>query len=191
MMKAKIEQILPFLTLCKKKKKEKTFKSELRKALRAEILDNYENADGNMAEVEEEPFLLLGFGINSYFHIKSWLMSFFMVLTIFSLPALIYFSMGDSSNGLADETFYFFKQFSLGNLAGADVVCKSKVLRAGKLAIDCPAGTIIDYDNVQYGVMSEGLSASNYCLESRIWEREKPELDVRSKCSNWLNKTYV
>ena len=62
-----------------------------------------------MAEVEEEPFLLLGFGINSYFHIKHWLMRFFIVLTVFSLPPLIFFSMGDPTNGLSEETFYFFK----------------------------------------------------------------------------------
>ena len=142
----------------------------------------------NEEEVAEDPFLLLGYGVNSYFDIKNWLMRFFLMLTIFALPLYIFYA-GNDQQGMSLESLYFFKQFTIGNLAGASVACRSKRIGAGSVSVSCPAGTIIDYDNLIYGVMSQSLSQSNYCSEEGIWEKE--DKDKHSKCSDFLDKPYV
>ena len=43
-------------------------------------------------EVQEDPYLLLGFGVNSYFDVMLDLMKMFSVITIFLIPLFVIYS---------------------------------------------------------------------------------------------------
>ena len=73
---------------------------------------------GNDKEVAEDPFILLGYGINSFFDLMYSLFWMSIFITIFSLPLMIEFSSHDA---LAKEPRYIFNQFSLGNMGGTSV----------------------------------------------------------------------
>ena len=72
----------------------------------------------NDKEVAEDPFILLGYGINSFFDLMYSLFWMSIFITIFSLPLMIEFS---SHNALSKESRYIFNQFSLGNMGGTSV----------------------------------------------------------------------
>jgi len=72
----------------------------------------------NDKEVSEDPFILLGYGINSFFDLMSQLFWFAIFVTIFMMPLMVEFS---TYNGLAKEPRYMFNQFSLGNMGGTTV----------------------------------------------------------------------
>jgi len=72
----------------------------------------------NDRDVAEDPFILLGYGINSFFDLMSQLFWFAIFVTIFFTPLMVEFS---KHNGLHLEPRYIFNQFSLGNLGGSNV----------------------------------------------------------------------
>jgi hypothetical protein len=91
----------------------------------------------------------------------------FLLLSFIVLPLFYYYS----SNGVetySKESGYMLKQFSLGNMGGSSVVCENKFLSDQRLIMSCPTGTIFDYDNVIYGVMSNKLDKLNYCRNEAI-----------------------
>jgi len=50
------------------------------------------DVDDNMDEGDQSPFRLLGYGINAYFDFLGFVGKMFLWLTIFSMPALYYYS---------------------------------------------------------------------------------------------------
>ena len=73
--------------------------------------------DGKMVD---DPFIFLGYGINSFFDLMYTLFWFSTFVTFFMMPLFVIFSKHD---GLSKEPKYMFNQFSLGNLGGASVGC--------------------------------------------------------------------
>ena len=67
----------------------------------------------NAEEVEEDPYLLLGYGINAYFDILSYLMKVFFVISVFVIP-FMYIYGHNKFNFYEDKSFL--SKYSLGNL---------------------------------------------------------------------------
>jgi hypothetical protein len=68
--------------------------------------------------VQEDPFLLLGFGVNNYFDIMKSLMYMFSMISLFMLPLMFKYSTNDQK-ALSKDPLYAITQFSLGNLGGS------------------------------------------------------------------------
>lgn len=43
-------------------------------------------------KLEQDPFLLLGFGMNAYFDLIKYMFYIFAIMTLFSLPAMFFYS---------------------------------------------------------------------------------------------------
>jgi hypothetical protein len=80
------------------------------------------------AEINENPFLLLGFGVNAYFDILSMLSTMFICITIFSIPIMWCYSRGD---GFVDSPTFPISQFMLGNMGASSVICDHTNMFAG------------------------------------------------------------
>jgi len=87
-----VENIAPFLGLCFKKKK-KNFKAELRMAM---LKDLGVKMPKNEAQISEDPYLVLGYGVNAYFDILYSLSLMFVCITIFCLPIYWIYSSGSA-----------------------------------------------------------------------------------------------
>jgi hypothetical protein len=70
--------------------------------------------------IEEDPFLILGYGINSYFDILLNLFWMFTFITIFCIPIYIIFAQ---NRYFAEWKTYQISRFSLGNMGGASMAC--------------------------------------------------------------------
>ena len=103
-------------------------------------------------QILEDPFLMLGYGINAYFDI---LRSLFLGMAFISLAIspLLYGYAQNNVKALQHESKYFFNMWSLGNLGGASVTCANFKIKRNMAEINCPAG-IIDFDHIQYGVVT-------------------------------------
>ena len=90
--------------------------------------------------VDKDPYLLLGYGMNSYFTVMIQLMWLCILICVAAIPLMGIYATGENLSGLA--------AFSLGNLGGSDVVCAQApiVFTTSTLAIQCPAQTTIDLE---------------------------------------------
>lgn len=184
--KARLEHILPICKRCKKKDKP-NFKHSVKLALLSELdLPLPENDE----EIEEDPFLLLGYGLNAYFDVLLSAVSMFLVLTVAVIPLFYYYS-NNGVNELAAQGGVggFVASLSLGNLGGARALCDQRRLQNQKLKLSCPAGSVLEYGKENFGLLSNMLSESNYCLEKAIWD--VPGNKGREKCTDKLKKDIV
>lgn len=87
---AKYYHIIPCLKpLTKCKKKQPNFAHALRESI---LMDMNMSMPENDKLVEDDPFLLLGYGINSFFDLMYSLFWFSVFVTIFMMPLYIEFS---------------------------------------------------------------------------------------------------
>jgi hypothetical protein len=77
--------------MCFKKKKEVRFEDSLRAALLAEMDLKISKAD---MEIQEDPFLLLGYGMNAYFDVLISLSRMMLAITLFSIPIFVIYASG-------------------------------------------------------------------------------------------------
>jgi len=78
-------------------------------------------------QIEEDPFLLLGYGVNSYFNIMLDLMWMNICITIFLLPLMYFYSVNDQLALKGHSAAkYALDQFTLGNMGGSHVQCVAK-----------------------------------------------------------------
>ena len=91
---AKLDDVLPFLKFFRKCRKEPKldFKLHLRKSLLNELKIKIPKSE---LELQKEPFLMLGYGINSYFDNLLSLMYLFIILTVVVSPLLYIFSSNE------------------------------------------------------------------------------------------------
>jgi len=116
-------------------------------------------------ELIEDPFLILGFGINAYFDMMLELCEMFVIISLFFIPVYMWYS-GNKESALNTKEMNPFKQlriFTMGNLAGATTMCAQKKLGSGSMPFECPTGLDIDYDNIIFGVMNTELPVTYYC----------------------------
>lgn len=96
--------------------KKRSFKFGLKKALRSKMDLRTSRSD---EQIEEDPYLLLGFGMNSYFEIMLNLMFMMLFASVFAVGFMTRFSQYG-----ALSTTPGFHVFSLGNLGGAESMCE-------------------------------------------------------------------
>jgi hypothetical protein len=102
----------------------------------------------------DDPFLVLGYGVNAYFDIMRELSLMFLTITAFFFPVYMWYKY-NGQQALASSAANPFTQlqsFTLGNMGGSQVICSQKKLSAQKLTFECPPGTDIDYKNIIYGI---------------------------------------
>lgn len=87
--RVKFYHILPCLSVCKGKNAGKDFDFELRRAMLSEMGIKMPKSD---KVVQEDPFLLLGFGVNNYFDIMKDLMKMFTCISLFVIPLMYFYS---------------------------------------------------------------------------------------------------
>jgi len=71
-------------------------------------------------QIEEDPFLRLGYGLNAYFMLMVKLLSMMVFCTILVLPFLYLYQ---SYEGLSGSRKYYLAKYSLGNIGGASTGC--------------------------------------------------------------------
>ena len=75
------------------KKRQKRFDLALKRSLRRRLALHNSKTDQLL---EEDPFLMLGYGMNSYFDVMKQLMGMFAVTTLFLAPVMWYLSRFDA-----------------------------------------------------------------------------------------------
>ncbi len=68
----------------------------------------------------ENPYLMLGYGLNSYFSIVVQLMIMMSIIMIVTVPLMLIYASYDD---LSTMPGYEFNAFSLGNIGGSTTVC--------------------------------------------------------------------
>lgn len=139
----------------------------------------------------ENPFLILGYGINAYFDMMRELSNMFVAITLFFIPVYMWYK-GNPAHALEKDSLNPFdrlQSYTLGNMGGAQVVCAQKKLNAQKLTFECPPGLDVDYDNVIFGIMSPKLDLSYYCSEEAI--RQSADNKNRHKCTYYMNAAFI
>jgi hypothetical protein len=121
--RVEFEHITPILTWCFKSKK-KPFKHDLQKSMLLELGMKMPKSE---EQLKEDPFLILGYGINAFFDILLSLCIMFISITIFSLPIYyIYSSIGQKA--FSQEITYPISRFLLGNMGGSSIFCHQNLM---------------------------------------------------------------
>ena len=127
--------------------KKKSFKFGLKKALKYELGMKNSKSD---EQIDEDPYLLLGFGMNSYFNIMLNLMFMMLIASCFGVALMSRFSEYSALTikpGL--------HVFSMGNMGGAESLCEVAQITDPNSAIhlQCQAG-LIDTEVLSQGTDS-------------------------------------
>lgn len=185
-----IEKVWPFLKYtccCLLKNKKPSFKTGLKRALRHKLAMSIPKND---LLLEEDPFLLLGYGMNSYFQIVVQLMIAVAMITFVTLPLLF---MNASYDDLAQLPNYSFNQYTLGNYGGADAFCSQSTFKSDEMAIPikCTSG-VLSLDAVSektgkkifdVGIIPKSAKMTTYCTAESFSDP--------ANCSDYLDKTAI
>ena len=95
----------------------KNFREAMKRSLRKKMALRISKSD---TQIEEDPYLLLGFGMNSYFDIMLNLFCMMVLASFFAVPLMIIFSRYEALS----QTQYGFHIFSMGNMGGAESICQ-------------------------------------------------------------------
>ena len=180
--RAKFEHILPscsFLRKCFKKKPD--FKHSLRKTLLAQMKIKMPKSENTLME---DPFLILGYGVNAYFDIMISLAILCFIVTLFMTPVMMMYS-GNDIKGLQSQPKYAFNQLTMGNLGGSSTLCAQKALETEKLTLSCPSGEMIISSNTKFGLMSKQVNQKIHCTEDSINAAE--DMTKITNCSTTAN----
>ena len=135
--------------------------------------------------ISQDPFLVLGYGINAYFEIISSLFWMMTLISFVFIPILAVYA-DNAINGLAEQPKAIINMWSLGNMGSSTVSCKSKPLGVGSILFSCPMGQI-DVLNPIIGIMNTGLKTKEYCTEKAIW-KDIHNIPPPSTCTSYIDK---
>ena len=190
---AKLDDILTFLKPFRKCRKAR--KPDFRYALRKTLLEEMQiRMPKSETQLNNEPFLRLGYGVNSYFDIMLSIFYMFTFISLVCLPVFYIYSTNDSQ-GLDELQTGFAKvlgKYSLGNMGGADVICQSQRFKQGiEWQLECPNSqrAIIKTTDTQFGLMSKNFGKKTYCTADAI--TASGELENKADCSALLNREYI
>ena len=93
-------------------KRKRSFKLGLKRAIRHSLDIKVPKSD---LRIEENPYLLLGYGMNSYFTIMLQLMLLCMIICVVTVPLSLVYAQGGEFTGM--------NAYTLGNLGGSSVYC--------------------------------------------------------------------
>jgi hypothetical protein len=128
--------VLPFLKFCGRRKG-KDFKKAVRKILSKKLNIKIPKAE---KDIEDEPFVMLGYGVNAYFNILKYLGIMFFMISLFSIPIYTIYSSTEV-NMLSGAL----NKLSLGNLGGADIIKSNHVIKKN-VTLECKQGLIMIND---------------------------------------------
>jgi hypothetical protein len=164
---AHISAVWPCLC-CLRGRRKTSFKLALKKSLRHKM--DLKMPKSELA-IEEDPFLLMGFGMNAYFDIMKQLIFMFFWISVFFVPVFYIYS---SYDGLKNAPYYPLDMWSLGNMGGSSVQCGSvpQSVAGARLSLTCPTGTFdttvtqqSDPDSkvLVYGIINDSTDVKTYC----------------------------
>lgn len=190
---AKLDDILTFLKPFRKCKKAR--KPDFRYALRKTLLEEMQiRMPKSETQLVNEPFLRLGYGVNSYFDIMLSIFYMFSFISLVCIPMFYCYSTNEAM-GMQELQSGFaltLGKFSLGNMGGSTVQCESKRINEGLVwDLDCHNAqiAIIDVKNVQFGMMSSKFLEKTHCTADSIIA--SGELNSAQDCSASLNNDYI
>ena len=175
---ARIDQVLPFLkpfTKCCCKERKGDFRYALRTAILKKMDKKVPKTD---REMRDEPFLMLGYGVNAYLDIMLSLSKMFIGISLACIPIFMFYSQ-NNMQAMSTMDLSPFKlatqQFTLGNLGGAETFCDGARLRAGKMKLSCTNGVKakISHASVEYGLINRDIGNNELCANSAIDEFNK------------------
>ena len=144
-----ITEVIPFLKVfqiigCCKKKKDLRY--AMRLAIINELRENYEPAKGvipiipkNEEHSDDNPFLLAGYGVNSFFDIMRRLVIMFIAISVVLIPTILIYQQNKHQGVCELEEASWkssFHSMTLGNLGGAETQCITKRLNFDPEAAD-------------------------------------------------------
>ena len=178
--KAPIQVAWPFLNYiccCLIKRRKKNFRLAMKRAIRNKLGLKVPKSD---ERIDANPFLLLGYGMNSYFDIMFELMIMVGLISVVTIPLMMTFAKFDA---LAAYPNYDWNQFTLGNIGGADVFCAQSTFMgpASAISIDCPSGTVVTLTKkaentkkpiLDFGIIPNTADVNTYCSNSAFTDPE-------------------
>jgi hypothetical protein len=191
--KVQFSHIVPVCKKCIPTKP--NFRDELRKCILSELQMKMPKAERMYCD---DPFLLAGFGINSYFDIMRSLGLMFLCMSVMMSPAF-YSCTSNRQLALATEPHYAINMLTLGNLGGSHVNCDLKKLEFEEVNMQCLSGRI-QTAGAQFGVMSDQIDHQIYCQQSSLdafikdgydkqYKNKKPQ--PYQNCSAYIDQEYV
>ena len=89
-------------------------------------------------QIEDDPFILLGYGLNSYFSVVLQLMIMMGFIMLISFPLMMVYASYDD---LKERPGYSSNQYTLGNLGGSTAICGTSGFTSGqKMPLSCSSG---------------------------------------------------
>lgn len=107
-------------------------------------------------EVQQDPYLMLGYGMNAFFDVQYSMMQMFLCISIFSIPIYLTYSQG-GQGAYSDSLAYPITQFMLGNMGGSTTFCHQFLMQKGHADISCSTGLVLDTDHAVFGLISSKL----------------------------------
>lgn len=99
----------------------------------------------------KDPYLMLGYGANSFFEVLSNLATMFFLIFLFSLPILYFYSQGER---YSSYDMFPILQFFIGNIGGSTTFCRTTRMGFGEIEAICPPNLIFDAKKAVFGVLS-------------------------------------
>lgn len=157
------------------KKPKKDFRLALKKSLLNKLNMKMSKTE---EQLEDDPFLLLGFGMNAYFDTLRYLVILMSLCFLFSLPMMYIFSSYGAIRGAPRGVI---SQYSLGNMGGASTLCKSVPFSNPSITLTCPKGTELSSKTIndnEIGIISKNIAKNNWCQVDAFTDT--------AKCSTYL-----
>jgi len=184
--------------------KKKNFRDAMRVAIIEELRENMEPMKGagpfipkNEEHADGYPFLIAGYGVNSFFDIMKRLSILFLVITCVVFPVMACYNSNGEQGIVGLENVSWktkLNKVSLGNMGGSETQCINKRLEMEADETDpslfvpltvklvCPNGQKArvmgkDYKSKDgtpkspytYGMMAKGIDERSYCQNDAIF----------------------
>ena len=114
-------------------------------------------------DIENNPFLMGGYGVTSFFSIHSSLWRLFMALSVMFAPIFYIYMSGTflKEEGITQRTF-------LGNLGGSSTICKHRTLQHDTINLQCDDGFVLDTARTTFGVISNEFTFMGFCHQRNL-----------------------
>lgn len=175
---------LRYICFCFFRGKQRNFKHGLKRALRRKMDLRVSKSD---QLIEEDPYLLLGYGMNSYFQIMLNLMCMMLIASLFAVPLMMRFAEFDALRTPLSLQIGF-QVYSIGNMGGSESLCEvARIIDPrSQIQLQCAAGVIstsaiaenTDSPIFQAGVIPQNAESFGWCSSTAFQDP--------AKCSSFL-----
>jgi hypothetical protein len=101
--------------------------------------------------------------MNAYFDLMVSLMFMCLLACLLLVPVFYGFSNKHANPNLQiDEGLM---KYTMGNLAGAEAICRQRQLKIGTMKLHCGMGNIMIDERTQVGLMSREVEQKFHCTE--------------------------